>query len=168
MTTTPANARVEAIREGVRQSYQDLNTLLDSPLASLAAAKLYVSPVEGEWTIMQNLAHMVEFMPYWGHEIEKLVANPGQNFGRTMQHEGRLRAVEEYGKDNLEHIRLLLPTSYAELERVLNNLNDSDLALTGHHVKFGEKSLDWFIEEFVTKHLSDHVYQIETSLRAVQ
>ena len=30
---------------------------------------------------MQNLAHVVEFMPYWAGEINKLVAEPGRNLG---------------------------------------------------------------------------------------
>jgi hypothetical protein len=43
-------------------------------------------------------------------------------------------------------------------------LKDSDLVLTGKHPKYGEKSLDWFIEEFVTRHLSGHVEQIKRYL----
>ena len=102
---------------------------------------------------MQNLAHVVEIMPYWAHEIENLIANPGQNFGRTMQHEGRLQAINEHQRDNLVEIKAALPGSYTRLEEVLDTLKDSDLQLTGHHTRYGEKSLEWFIEEFVTQHL---------------
>jgi hypothetical protein len=117
---------------------------------------------------MQNLAHIVEFMPYWADEIEKLVAKPGQNFGRTMQQEARLQAIQKHGRDSLEQIRAALPGSYARLEEVLESLKDSDLRLTGHHVKFGDETLEWFIEEFVTGHLANHLEQIKGCLAAVE
>ena len=168
MSIIPANPEVDAIRENVRISYTALNQLIDGPLASLDTSKLYQSPAENEWTIMQNLAHTVEFMTYWAGEIEKLVAEPGRNFGRTAQDEGRLRGISEHEKDNLSSIKAALPVSYARLNEVLGSLKDSDLALTGKHPKYGEKSLDWFIEEFVTGHLSGHVEQIKWCVELVE
>ncbi len=167
MPTTPANPKVEAIRLSVQKSYAELNQLVDGPLATLETSKLYKVPAENEWTIMQNLAHIVEFMPYWAGEIEKLVAAPGQNFGRTMQDERRLGAISEHAMDSLEQVKAALPGSYARLEEVLGNLKDSDLELTGRHVRYGEKSLDWFIEEFVAGHLRAHLEQIRGDMEAV-
>lgn len=167
MTTSSANPNVGAIRLSAQHSYDELNQLIDGPLAQLEPAKLYKAPAENEWSVMQNLAHIVEFMPYWANEIEKLVAHPGQNFGRTQQHEGRLLAISEHEGDSLEQIKALLPGSYARLQEVLGNLKDSDLALTGMHIRFGEKSLDWFIEDFVTGHLIEHLEQIKAAMAAV-
>lgn len=167
MTTVPANPNVEAIRLSVQRSYTELNELIDGPLARLDPDNLYKSPTEGEWTIMENLAHIVEFMPYWAYEIEQLVASPGQHIGRTMQHEGRLAAIRDHGTDSLEQIKAALPGSYARLEQVLSKLKDSDLELTGHHISYGDKPLAWFIEEFVTGHLIAHLQQMKGDLEAV-
>ncbi len=167
MPTIPANPKVEAIREKVQNSYAELHQLIDGPLASIDARKLYQSPAENEWTIMQNLAHIVEFMPYWAGEIEKLVAEPGRNFGRTQQDEGRLRGISEHEKDNLKKIKAALPGGYVRLDEMLGSLKDSDLDLVGKHVRYGEKTLDWFIEDFVTNHLSGHVKQIKRCLELV-
>jgi uncharacterized damage-inducible protein DinB len=170
MTTTPANPKVAAIQQSVQQSYAALNEIIDGPLAELAALdpeKLYQVPAENEWTIMQNLAHVAEFMPYWANEIAKLVANPGQKFGRVMTDERRLKFISDHEHDTLPQIHDLLPERYAQLEKVLSSLKDSDLELTGVHVRYGEKSLDWFIEEFVTKHMSDHVVQLREELQGV-
>src|SRR5437899_2661547 len=104
MATSSTNPNVEAIRLSVHRSCTELLQLIDGPLAALEPDRLYKSPAENEWSIMQNLAHIVEFMPYWANEIEKLVANPGRNFGRTAQDEGRLRAIKEHGRDSLEQI----------------------------------------------------------------
>src|SRR5580700_6945592 len=169
MTTTPANSepsgssesKIAAIRQSVHDSYAALCQLIDGPLAAVAPKKLYQIPAENEWSIMQNLAHTVEFLPYWASVVEKLVAHPGQNFGRTMQHAGRLQGISERAHNTLQQIKEALPASYTRMEQVLSDLKESDLDLTGHHVRFGERSLDWFIHEFITKHLSDHLDQIK-------
>jgi uncharacterized damage-inducible protein DinB len=168
MTTSPANPQVAEILDSVQTSYTALNQLLNGLLAALDSRKLYQVPAEDEWTIIQNLAHTVEFMPYWANEIEKLVAEPGRNFGRTAQDEGRLSAISNHGSDTLAQIKAALPGGYARLEQALSSLTDSDLAITGHHVKYGDQTLAWFIEDFVTKHLSDHVQQIKVALLAVE
>ncbi len=167
MSIIPANPEVDAIRENVRHSFTALNQLIDGPLANLDTSKLYQSPSENEWTIMQNLAHVMEFMPYWAGEIEKLVGEPGKNFGRTAQDERRLRGISEHEKDDLSRTKAALLVSYTRLDEVLGSLKDSDLALTGKHPKYGEKSLEWFIEEFVTGHLSGHVEQIKWGVELV-
>src|SRR5207248_3390848 len=127
MNTAPANPNVEAIRLSVQKSYTELNQLIDGQLAALDPDKLYKTPVENEWSIMQNLAHIAEIMPYWANEIEKLVAKPAQNFGRTMQHEVRLQAIREHGSDRLQQMKVALPASYARLQEVVSKLTDSNL-----------------------------------------
>ncbi|HZR44837.1 MAG TPA: DinB family protein [Ktedonobacteraceae bacterium] len=167
MTTSTDNPAVAQIRQHVRSSVDELNQLIEGPLASLDATKLYQAPTPGEWTIMENLAHIIEVMPYWGDEIAKLVASPGQSFGRTHEHEGRLRAIRQHRSDSLDQIRADLPGSYAHLDQVLQSLRDCDLELTGHHSKFGDRDLAWFIKEFVTDHLANHVEQIKACLQVV-
>lgn len=159
-----SNPRIEDIRRQLRTSYDELNHLIEGPLSHSDPNQLYRSPGGEEWTVMENLAHIVEFLPYWADEIAKLVAQPGQSFGRTMQHEGRLHAIQEHGHDNLQEARTALPASYAHMDRVLSSLQDSDLELTGRHTKFGERKLAWFIEEFVTHHLANHVEQLKACL----
>ena len=168
MTTLPANPNIEAIRESIRSSNASLHQLIDGPLAGIDAKQLYQSPAENEWTIMQNLAHIVEFMPYWASEIEKLLAEPGRDFGRTPQDVGRLQGISEHEMDNLKGIKAALPVSYARLDETLRSLKDSDLELTGKHVRYGEKTLDWFLEDVVTNHLSGHVEQSKRCLEVIR
>jgi uncharacterized damage-inducible protein DinB len=167
MTTSSSNPEVAAIRESVADSYAELNRLIDGPLAALPAGKLYQAPTENEWTIMENLAHIVEFMPYWAGQVEQLVAEPGRNFGRVMSDERRLREIADHAHDSLAQIQAALPGSYAKLQDVLSRLTDRDLEITGHHVKFGEKPLSWFIEDFITGHMKAHNKQLKEALQAV-
>ena len=167
MTTSPPNPGIATIQQDVQQSYEALTNLLDGPLAQFPPEKLYESPGNNEWTIMENLAHIVEFMPYWGDQIAKLVAHPGQNFGRVQQDERRLKEICDHAQDSLGQIRALLPPSHAHLQAVLANLHDSDLQLTGVHSRYGEKPLVWFMEEFVTGHLRAHLVQMQVALDAL-
>ncbi len=180
MTASTNNPKVEEIRHSVQSSYNELNQLIAERLATLDPAKLYQRPAGNEWTIIESLAHIVEFMPYWADEIEKLVAAPGHNFGRTMQDTGRLQAINEHGSDDLVQIRAALPGSYAHLKQVLSELKDSDLELTGHHSRYGDhleltghhsrygdQTLAWFIEDFVTHHLTSHLEQLSACLAVV-
>jgi len=158
------NPKVEEIREDAWRSYERFNELVNGALEQLEPEKLYASPGGDEWTIMENLAHIVEFMPYWANEIAALVAQPGKSFGRTQQDEGRLGALRAHGHDSLEQIRAAMPGSYERLDEVLASLKDSDLEITGMHVRLGEKSLAWFIEDFVTGHLRAHLDQIRNAI----
>ncbi|MDQ2884610.1 MAG: DinB family protein [Chloroflexota bacterium] len=161
---TTRNTKIEAIRQDIQSSYYELNRLIAGPLLQLEPEKLYQPPAPGEWTLMENIAHILEFMPYWADQIAQLVAQPGQNFGRTAQDENRIHAIAEHSTDTLAQAAAVLPDSYAHLDRVLSTLQDDDLQLTGQHSRFGEKQLEWFIEEFVTQHLTNHIQQMKEAL----
>lgn len=160
--------KIDAIRQSISVRYTDLQQVVDEQLTRVDPALLYRVPEPGEWTIMENLAHVVEFLTYWADEFAKVVAHPGSNFGRTQQHEGRLGALSEHGRDTLEQVRDALPRSYSYLEQVLATFQDSDLALTGIHPRYGEQTLEWFINDFVTVHLSDHREQMQADLARLQ
>ena len=53
------------------------------------------NPSEEEWSILQILSHLVEAMPYWLGEVERVVAEPGSNWGRGLQDPARLAAVTD-------------------------------------------------------------------------
>lgn len=164
MHPSQANPKVAKIRGDTRQSYEALIQLIDGPLSQLAPEQLYASPGGDEWTIMENLAHVVEFMPYWADQFAALVAQPGKNFGRTQQDEGRLGAIRDHRQDTLAQVRAALPGSYARLDEVLASMQDSDLEKTGIHTRYGEKLLGWFIEDFATGHLRAHAKQMQEAL----
>ena len=167
MTTSSGNPQVQAIRQSVTSSYDELYQLIEGQLLRLPTQKLYETTIEGEWTLMESLAHIIEFMPYWGDEIVKLVAKPGQNFGRTHKDEARIQAIEDHKQDKLDEAQGALERSYHYLDTALSTLKDSDLELTGRHSKFGEQTLAWFIKDFVTDHLTNHIAQMNRSLEAL-
>lgn len=166
MTTTPTNPKIAAIRQDAEISYGELDQLIDESLAVLPPEKLYQPPAENEWTIMENLAHVVEFMPYWADQIEQLVAEPGRNFGRVATDERRIKEIADHAHDSLQQIKAMLPGSYNRLQETLAKLNDSDLEITGQHPRYGKRTLEWFIDDFVTGHLRAHNEQIRQCMNA--
>ena len=167
MEISTQNLDEHAIRQSVTSSYTTLKSLIEEQLVRLPTEKLYATLVEGEWTIMESLTHIIEFMPYWADEIAKLVAQPGKNFGRTKEDIARIRAIEEHKHDSLETTSSALTRSYTYLDGVLGTLKESNLELKGHHSKFGEQTLAWFIKDFVTDHLTNHIEQLKRTIQTV-
>jgi uncharacterized damage-inducible protein DinB len=161
------NPKLAEIRHSVEDSYRQITQTINEKLVKLNPDRLYQAPAENEWSLMQNLAHIREIMPYWGDEVAKLVKQPGQKFGRVMNDENRLRFIEDHGRDTLAEALAALPASYAHLQAVLTGLTDADLTKTGVHSRYGEKPLEWFIKEFITDHLKNHVTQLNECLAAV-
>jgi uncharacterized damage-inducible protein DinB len=161
------NPKMDEIRRSVAESYNRVTELVKGRLRKLDHDLLYLPPAENEWSVMQSLAHIVEIMPYWANEVEKLAGQPGQKFGRVMTDEARLRAIDDHAGDELHQAEAALPGSYARLKGVLDNLTDADLAKSGVHSKYGEKPLEWFIREFVTYHLKNHLTQLHETLVAI-
>ncbi len=158
---------MDEIRRSVDESYGRIMDLIETRLKKLDHDRLYLPPAENEWSVMQSLAHIEEIMPYWANEIEKLVGKPGQKFGRVMTDEARLRAIAEHGDDELAQAETVLPASYARMKEVLAELTDADLTKTGVHSKYGERPLEWFMREFVTDHLKNHITQLQECLVAI-
>ncbi len=168
MSASIDNPEVQAIRQSVTNSYNELTRLIEGRLSRLDASKLYEIPEPGEWSIMESLAHISEFMPYWAEEIAKLVASPGQKFGRTKEDPDRIRAIEEHKEDALDSVQSSIARGYARLDQELSTLSDDDLTIKGVHSKFGEQTLAWFIQDFVTGHLTNHLEQMGRALVAVE
>src|SRR6476661_1606549 len=95
------NPKLAEIRRSVEDSYRQITQTINEKLVKLNPDRLYQAPAENEWSLMQNLAHIREIMPYWGDEVAKLVKQPGQKFGRVMNDENRLRFIEDHGQDTL-------------------------------------------------------------------
>lgn len=136
-----------------------------SEAATWQEVELYRSPAEGEWTAMKVLAHLAEMQPYWAHQLERVVAAPGQPFGRTMEDPERIAAVEDHAQDALEPMLARLRAATAEATSILRSLDDSAWTSTGIHSRRGEMDLGAIVEFFLVGHAEEHV---EQAIRAVR
>src|ERR1700744_4668495 len=50
-------------------------------------------PAPEVWTVMDNLCHIAEFVPYWTRQVQQAIATPEIQWGRTHSDPDRLAAV---------------------------------------------------------------------------
>jgi hypothetical protein len=86
-------AAAEEIGTGVAQ--------LSAWLAEVDPALLYEAPGPGEWTVMELLAHTVEFLRYWPPVVVGIAAEPRRSFGRGLDDSDRTGYVLAHGGDPL-------------------------------------------------------------------
>ncbi len=61
-------------------------------------------PGEGIWTVMDNLCHIREFVPFWTGEALRIVRRSGEPWGRDHTDAGRLAAVTNTAAYRLEDV----------------------------------------------------------------
>ncbi|MFC6604504.1 DinB family protein [Ectobacillus funiculus] len=87
------------VKDSVQSVEQSLNQVIQKA-EGLSNDVLRWNPTGEEWSVMQILCHLVEAVPYWLDEIERLLETPGKEWGRGLQHEGRLAAVNKSKVDS--------------------------------------------------------------------
>ena len=85
---------IKTVNESIQSIQKSLNEILSST-ENLSEEAIRWNPSEEEWSILQILSHLVEGVPYWLGEVERVVAEPGSNWGRGLQDPARLAAVTD-------------------------------------------------------------------------
>ncbi|MBI5292917.1 MAG: DinB family protein [Chloroflexi bacterium] len=125
---------------------------------------LYQRPADGSWTLAQVLVHVTEARRFFAAGTREVLATPGIQMGRTVDHPGRLQNIIEHAGDPPDAIRSRLITSHQDLLDTLQGMTTDDLQVMGGHVKHGPQSLREFIEHFVVEHDQAHVQQASALL----
>lgn len=129
------------------------------------------NPTEEEWSIMQILCHLVEAVPYWLDEIELLLETPGKEWGRGLQQEDRLEAVNKDKVDSTsvsDVLKQLEELKY-RVEQTLGKLDEEKLSLEApsRNPRFGTKPISFIVDHLLVEHTSKHFGQIERNLSKV-
>lgn len=123
-------------------------------------------PPDGEWSVLENLVHVVEFLPYWADQLPAVVAHPGAPFGRTHEDPARIAWVDEHGHDALGDVLPALTGAASRACRQLCSIPEEAWELTGRHRR-GEMTLREITEFFLVEHLEDHFRQARAAWRVV-
>jgi len=138
--------------------------LLLARLEGLPSQALYREPSPGEWPVMSTLAHVVEMLPYWAGQCQLIARQPGNTFGRTHDDPGRLGAIAEHAHDPLDVVRTSLRSSATDALTTLEAIPRDQWHLTGQHVRRGPMSIEQVVDEFMVRHIEDHVVQVNAVL----
>ncbi|MEX2105157.1 MAG: DinB family protein [Bacilli bacterium] len=124
-------------------------------------------PEEGVWSIMEVLCHVEEATPYWLNELQQVIASPGIEWGRGLQHEGRLAAVAQASQQTKDKVLKRITDSKQKLRDVLGSLNSEDLSIESpsRNPRFGTKPMTFIVDHLLLAHVDQHLNQIKRNVQ---
>jgi uncharacterized damage-inducible protein DinB len=128
---------------------------------------IYWKPDENAWSIIEILAHIEEATPYWLTELKQVVESPGIEWGRGLDHDGRLAAVAQAGQRSLEDVLAGIQVSKQKVKNVLLSLKDEDLTIESpsRNPRFGTKPMTFIVNHLLVEHLNQHLKQIQRNIQ---
>jgi hypothetical protein len=125
-------------------------------------------PRRRPWVAREVLAHIVEMIPYWHAEIERVIAGKVEPvpFGRTPTDLIRQLTID---RDRTLPIFELYARLDNSLERVLRRLLEIDerqAARRGLHPQRGEMTVRQIVDVMLAAHLEEHCKQLADALDA--
>ncbi len=160
MTDDSVTARIDAVRGRLDATQERVLAGDPWPLA----ARFDHAP-EASWGPPEILAHLVEMVPFWHRELERVAGAvpdaPPTDFGRIATDAERLAEIER--------LRTLPPVElYRLLDDALTAFADrwagwSDVARsrTGVHPTRGELTVEAGVDRFILGHMTEHADQLE-------
>jgi len=124
-------------------------------------------PDEGDterWEAAQVWAHIVEFVPYWQSEIEKVIAGYDGTpvpFGRTKQDSARRAAIEIGRSEAIPALAVRNTKDVAAIRAYLGGLTSAEWNAVGLHERRGEMDVEAIVDRFVVGHLEEHADQLD-------
>ena len=123
-------------------------------------------PAEGVWTVMDNLCHIREFVPFWTGETLRIVQRPTEQWGRDHTDTARLAAVTNTAAQGLADIVTDIREAVRRAADTLSGLSDADLAseATSKNPRWGMKPASFVVEDLLVHHVAKHQGQIRRNV----
>jgi uncharacterized damage-inducible protein DinB len=123
-------------------------------------------PGEGVWTIMDNLCHIREFVPFWTAETLRVVSGSGEAWGRTPTDAARLAAVTNTAVHRLDDVVADIREAVRRSGDALRTLSDADLAVDSpsRNPRWGVKPAGFIVDELLVHHVVKHQGQIRRNI----
>ncbi len=143
--------------EGMTTRLEAAQSALMDALDGITEMELHTPPSEGEWTVAEICAHVIEMQPLWAEKAASI--GTASEVGRTSEEaERRTAEIELHASDDAGTVRERLAAAGAEALGILQDMGDAGLdasdatgSLTGRGV----------IERYIIGHLAEHAAQIE-------
>jgi hypothetical protein len=165
MSTTRTTAELDRLAD-VRAAYANLAPRVVAGEPWPLADDFGTGP-EASWGPREVLAHVVEMLPFWLGELERVVDGPPPGptpFGRVADDKVRIGLI---GRERTLPLRVLfarIDAGMADWSQRLSVLTSDERSLVGLHPRLGDVTVDRFLEQFVLGHAEDHAAQLETIL----
>jgi hypothetical protein len=150
---------------GVRYS-REVGSLLGELRAwtrTVDSASLPGAVPADEWSVVQNLAHVAEFLRYWTDQALFVAEHPNSPFGRTEDDPDRLGAVAAHAGDDMADVMSAIDSSAAWFRERITSLADDAWGTIGLHPRRGEMEVREIVERFIVQHLAGHIEQAKAT-----
>ncbi len=153
------------IQEAIRSIHLTTDQMIEL-VEQLQGDLIYWKPSEEAWSIMEVLCHVEEATPYWLNEITQVVNTPELEWGRGLQHEGRLVAIAAASHRAVDDVLSGIRSTKEKVQIVLGSLREQDLAIESlsRNPRFGTKPLIFIIDHLLVEHLDKHLKQIQRNV----
>jgi uncharacterized damage-inducible protein DinB len=146
-----------------------LTTTVDGILAEvqqLPPELIHWVPAEGVWTIMDNLCHIREFVPFWTGETLRIVQRPAEQWGRDHTDTARLAAVTSTAILRLDVVIADIRATVRRSAETLRALGDDELTVeaASKNPRWGVKPASFVIDELLVHHVAKHQGQIRRNV----
>ena len=123
-------------------------------------------PAAGVWTVMDNLCHIREFVPFWTAETLRIVKRPAEPWGRGHTDTARLAAVTNTVAHTLEDVVSDIREVVRRSADALKALSEQDLGVeaTSRNPRWGVKAASFVVDELLVHHVAKHQGQIRRNI----
>ena len=132
----------------------------------LPAELIHWIPGEGVWTIMDNLCHIREFVPFWTAEALRIVRGSAEPWGRTPADTTRLAAVTNTTANRVDDVVADIRAAVRRSAETLSTLRDADLNVEApsKNPRWGVKPASFLIDDLIVQHVTKHHGQIRRNI----
>lgn len=130
-------------------------------------SRLYTAPAEGDWSVMEILAHIANFLTYWSDAVVEVAAHPGQQFGRGPDDTDRTGYVLAHRNDDPAAMLSCLRDAGDHARAQLSSLPDGGWEITGIDRRRGEMPTSEIARRHLTKHLAVHFEEVKATYARV-
>jgi uncharacterized damage-inducible protein DinB len=123
-------------------------------------------PADGAWTVMDNLCHIREFVPFWTGETMRIVRRPAEPWGRDHTDTARIAAVTNTAAHRLDDVVADIREAVRRSAETLRTLTDEDLAVaaTSKNPRWGVKPASFVVDDLLVHHVAKHQGQIKRNV----
>ena len=132
----------------------------------LPAEVIHWVPAAGVWTVMDNLCHIREFVPFWTGETLRIVQRPSESWGRDQTDTARVAAVTDTAARRLADVIADIREAVRRSAETLRTLSDEQLAVeaASKNPRWGVKPASFVIDDLLVHHVAKHQGQIRRNV----
>lgn len=152
----------------LRNRLQEVQRELLKELRLVPPQVFYSSPVPGEWSLGQILAHIVEIESFWIDKIRAALKAGIEEIDRTEEEEAaRLSFVQEHGHDPVNRLMEQLGEATRHLNETLSLIHQEELSRPLRRIRWGDSTAAELIERVIIRHIDGHVQQIKAACQVL-